>query len=233
MINRIIFCLFIVIAALSLISCGGGGVGAPGFSGSDETGVIIEAHLRPYYLFAEWSISNGDPTSTISLDGNFTNAVDVIQQADCDPDPTKVVPEPMAEHSAVLVVNTKLLNPANPFKPSTLYITEYRIDYFRSTDSLGAPPIESDRRFVFIPIGVPPGKGNWYSASNVVFVDLIRKMRYVEMLNSGMYTSNPGFLNNYTAEYTFYGKDSYDKSFSFKLRHDFSMGSYNNCDLIN
>ncbi|MCX8030333.1 MAG: hypothetical protein N3A59_01975 [Thermodesulfovibrionales bacterium] len=232
MINKLFFYSFVILfLPIFLISCGGGGAGAPGTSGTDDIGVIIEAQIRPYFLTAEWAISTSETTSTISFTGNFTSSVDVTQ-GDCDPDPTIIELEPFAEHSAVLVVNTKLLNPSSPFKPGTLYITEYRIDYFRSTDSLGAPPIESDKRFVFIPIEVPSGAGNRYNASSVVFFDLIRKFKYVEMLNSGMYTSKPGLLNNYTAEYTFFGKDSFDKSFSFKIRHDFTIGSFNNCDLL-
>lgn len=226
-----LFSSAIIILLLALSGCGSGGSGAPGSSGSDNTGVMLESYVRPYYIIGGWTISNTETSSNITFEGNFTNAVDVIQNPDCNPSPDTTEPEPIAEHSAILVINAKLLNPSSAFKPGNLYITEYKVDYFRSTDSLTAPPIESDRRFVSILIGVPPGSGNWYSAASVVFVDLIRKNRYVEMIQGGMYTARPGFLNNYTAEYTFYGQDSNGKSFSFKTRHDFTMGSYDNCGL--
>ncbi len=222
--------ILMLLLLLTLSGCGSGGSGAPGSSGSDNTGVMLESYVRPYYISGGWTISNTETTSNITFSGNFTNAVDVTQ-IDCDPDPNITNPEPMDEHSAILVINAKLLNPNNPIKPNNLYITEYKIDYFRSTDSLTAPPIESDRRFRSILIGVPPASGNWYSAASVVLVDLIRKMKYVQDLNSGMYTARPGLLNNYTAEYTFYGQDSNGKSFSFKVRHDFTMGAYDNCGL--
>lgn len=226
-----VFSFTIILMLLLILSgCGGGGSGAPGSSGSDNTGVMLETEVRPYYIIGGWTISNTETASTISLTGNFTNAVDVTQ-ADCDPLPDVIEFEPMAAHSAVLVINAKLLNPSSTFKPGNLFITEYKVDYFRSTDSLTAPPIESDRRFVSITVETPSGSGNWYSASSVVLVDLIRKDRYVEMINSGMYTSRSGFLNNYTAEYTFYGQDNNAKSFSFKARVDFTMGAYDNCGL--
>lgn len=221
-----------------LSSCGGGGAGAPGTGGIDDIGVILEAYTQPYYLSASWQISDSTSaagtTSTINILGNLTNAVDVTQ-VDCSTDPLIPNIEPMAEHSAVLVINARLMNPNSPFKPGNLFITEYKVDYFRSTDSLTAPPIESDKRFTTIMIGTTSpdiGSGNRYSAARVVLVDLIRKMKYVQDLNSGMYTSRPGLLNNYTAEYTFYGLDSHGKSFSFKVRQDFTIGSYNNCGLL-
>lgn len=226
---KLCYIAFILFLISSLWGCGGGGAGAPGSSGSDEIGVLLESYVRPYYIVGDWTIT--ETSSNITLEGNLTNAVDVTQ-IDCDPDPNIVEPEPMAEHSGILVVNARLLNPSSPFKPGNLFITEYKVDYFRSTDSLGAPPIESDRRFVTFIIGTPTGSGNWYSAASVVLVDLVRKNKYVENLNSGMYTSHPGLLNNYTAEYTFYGKDSNNKSFSFKARVDFSIGSYNYCALL-
>lgn len=229
---RACYIAVILILISSLWGCGGGGAGAPGSGGLDDIGVILDAYVRPYYMTGKWTISNTQTTGTITFEGNFTNAVDVTQIADCDPQtPDTNELEPWAEHSAVLVVNARLMNPASPFKPGSLFITEYKIDYFRSTDSLTAPPIESDRRFVNIIITPPPGSGNWYSAASVVFVDLIRKFEYVRLIDSGIYASRPGYLNNYTAEYTFYGKDSHGKSFSFKIRHDFTMGSYNNCGL--
>lgn len=229
--RRTIYCFAMIIMLLSVWGCGGGGAGAPGSTGSDNTGVMLETQVRPYYITGGWTISNTETSSTITYEGNFTNAVDVTQ-VDCDPLPDVTELEPMAAHSAILVINAKLLNPSSPFKPGNLFITEYKVDYFRSTDSLTAPPIESDRRFVSITVGTPAGSGNWYSASSVVLMDLIRKDRYVEMILSGMYTSRSGFLNNYTAEYTFYGQDSNGKSFSFKTRTDFTMGAYNNCGLL-
>jgi hypothetical protein len=225
-----IYYLAVILFLLSfLASCGGGGAGAPGTGGMDDIGVTLEAEILPYYLSATWTIS--DDGRRITTTGNFTNAVDVTQ-VDCDPDPNITELEPMASHTALLVVNAKLLNPNSPFKPGTLFITEYRIDYFRSTDSLTAPPIESVRRYVTILITPPSDAGNRYSAASVEFVDLIRKFEYVRLIDGGMYASRPGYLNNYTAEYTFYGKDSHDKSFSFKVRADFSIGAYNYCGLL-
>lgn len=228
--------LLLLLAFLS--SCGGGGAGAPGSSGSDETGVMLDAYVVPFYKDIDWDISNNETSagtlSTITYDGNLTNKVDVTQTPDCDPTNDKDDPEYFGDHQALLVINARLLNPTSPFKPGNLFITHYTIDYYRSSDSLTAPPIETARRNVNIMIGtVSPsiGNGNRYSAAVVEFVDIIRKLEYVRLIDGGMYTSRPGYLNNYTAEYTFYGKDSYGKSFSFKVRHDFSMGSYDNCGI--
>jgi len=231
---------FILMLSLILVGCGGGGAGAPGSTGSDDIGVMIEAFALPYYGAIEWTISNEErpdgTLSTIVYSGNFTDDVDVTQIIDCDPSTADVAEiEPFFDHRAFLVINVRLLNPNSPFKPGTLFITEYKVDYFRSTDSLTAPPIESDRRFTSMIINLTSpsvGSGNRYFAETVMLIDLPRKFKYVEMMDSGRYTSHPSLINNYTAEYTFYGKDSYGKSFTFKVRKDFSMGSYDYCGLL-
>ena len=188
----------------------GGGPGTPGSQNTDDLGVIISASLVPTYF---------------SVD---TYSVDVVQQI-CQPGPPPTI-EKFADHGANLTVLTRLMNPNPPVPPGNLYIEKYTIEYFRDSDSIGAPPIESDTRFETLIVPVPlSGTDTASLTATVVLVDLKRKIRYLTDMSSGQFTSGPALINNYTAVYTFEGKSQYGKSFSFKVQTKFQIGSFNYC----
>lgn len=205
--------LFTICCLLSVFlwGCGGGAPGAPGSSGAENTGVILEGAITPTY------------------NGQNTASVDVIQQVCGDPAATPVVYEYMADHGATLTVNAKLLNPNTKVQPGTLYIEKYTVEFRRSTDSIGTPPIETDIRYETIVI-TPPTTGvssTTVTTTGLVLVDLIRKSRYFTDVSSGQYTTS--ILNNYTATYTFEGKNQYGDKFSFVVQTPFQIGSFDNC----
>ncbi len=212
--KRSFFLLFFIfgISAIFFYGCGGGGPGSPGSDGSEKTGVVLDATITPTY------------------NGEDTYSVDAFRD-DCDPEPDVVDPEYFADHGAVLAVNARLLNPGTTFQPGTLYIEKYTIKYYRSSDSIGAPPIETDVRYISLPITPPPpGSSGFTSVSTtVVFLDLIRKAEYNSDMSSGG-SSSTYYLNNYTAVYKFEGKNDFDEKFSFEVQADFQIANFNYCD---
>lgn len=208
--NPLIVTCCSLLVAVFLWGCGSG-AGAPGSDGTEKTGVIIDAFITPTYL------------------GDNTYSVDVVQQI-CDPGPPPTV-EDFTDHGATVTINTRLINPNPPLPPGTLFVEKYTIEYRRSTDSIGAPPIETDTRFNTIVI-TPPASGTGTNTleTSVVFLDLKRKDKYLTDMLSGQFTSGLALINNYTALYTFEGKNQYGESFSFKAQTDFQIGSFDNCD---
>jgi hypothetical protein len=75
----------------------------------------------------------------------------------------------------------------------------------------------------------PTGAGVATVADTVEFLDLKRKDQYAADMNSGIFTSGLAFLNNYTAVYTFEGKNQFDEIFSFTVQKDFQIGDFDNC----
>ncbi len=211
--KRSYFLLFTVCSLLfSVLLWGcGDGPGSPGTQGTEDTGVILEATIIPTY------------------NGADTYSVDAFRNPDCDGDPTTDDPEPFTDHSARVTISSRLLNPTSTFKPGTLYIDKYIVEFRRSTDSIGAPPIESDTRYKSIIITPPSGAGTNTVTDTVILVDLIRKDKYATDMLSGIYTSGLAYLNNYTATYTFEGKNEFGDSFSFKAQTDFQIGNFCNC----
>lgn len=212
--KRSFFLLFFifVISAIFFYGCGGGGPGSPGSDGSDKTGVILEATLAPIYL------------------GNNTNSVDAFRNPDCDNDPTTDDPEPFTDHSATLTVNARLLNPNTTFRPGNLYIEKYTIKYYRSSDSIGAPPIETDVRYISLPITPPTGTNVTQVTTTITFLDLVRKDKYESNMLSGAFSSSLAFINNYTAVYKFEGKNDFDEKFSFEVQADYQIGNFCYCE---
>ncbi len=189
--------------------CGGGSPGSPGNTGTEDTGVIIDAVVVPNYL------------------DNDTYSVDVVQQVCEEGPPPKY--EEFTDHGATLRINARLLNPNTTFRVGTLYVERYTIEFRRSNDSIGAPSIENDERYHSIVITPPAGNGVSTVETTVVLVDLKRKEKYLADLQSGQYTSGMAYLNNYTAIYTFYGKNEFGTSFSFMVTVPFQIGSFDYC----
>jgi len=198
------------VSAVFFYGCGGDGPGSPGSDGSEKTGVILTATIAPIY------------------EGGNTSSVDAFQDI-CDPGPPPDA-EIFTDHSATLIVNARLLNPDTSFQPGTLHIEKYTIKYFRSSDSIGAPPIETDVRFISLPITPPSGTGVNSVTTTTAFLDLVRKDQYSDNMLSGKYSSSLAFINNYTAVYKFEGKNDFDEKFSFEVQTDFQIGNFDNCN---
>ena len=187
----------------------GSGPGSPGSSNTEDTGLTVEASIIPSYL------------------GNNAYSVDVVQQI-CDEGPPPVF-EAFADHGATVTITARLLNPNAQISPGLLHIEKYTVEYRRSNDSLGAPPIESDTRFNSIAIAPPIGTGTSTVITSAILVDLLRKEKYLTDVTSGQFSSGLAFINNYTALYTFEGKNDFGKSFSFKAQADFQIGNFDYC----
>jgi hypothetical protein len=198
------------VSAVFFYGCGGGGPGSPGSDGSEKTGVILTATITPAY------------------NGSDTSSVDAFQDV-CDPGPPAEF-EFFTDHSAEITITARLVNPPTTFRPGNLNIEKYTIKYFRSSDSIGAPPMETDVRFVSIPITPPSGTGTSTVTATVLFVDLVRKDNYNSDMSSGVYSSSLAFINNYTAVYKFEGKNDFDEKFSFEVQKDFQIGNFDNCN---
>jgi hypothetical protein len=206
----IVIVLLLGAGVIALWGCGGG-PGSPGSTGSDDTGVSIDAAITSF-----------------EYNGANKYSVDVVQQV-CSEGPPPVF-EFFADHSAIVTINARLLNPNTTFQPAPLTIEKYTIQYRRSPDSIGAPPIESDTRFRTLTIVPPLGTSVSSVTLQVVLVDLIRKIQYKADEDSGQFSPGPfGYLNTYTAIYTFEGKNAYGKSFSFQAQTDFQIGSFDYC----
>jgi hypothetical protein len=203
---------YLSFAVFLLCGCGSG-PGSPGSNGSENTGVVLDATITPVY--------------------NNNNTVDVDAAQDlCDVGPPPKY-EVFTDHDATVTINAKLLNPNTQFTPGNIYIEKYTVEFRRSTDSIGAPPIETvvdgtaGMPIVIVP---PTGTGISTVITTVSFVDLIRKIKYWNDLHSGMYTSSSGSgLNNYTAIYTFKGKNEFGDSFTFTAQTGFEIGDFDNC----
>lgn len=194
----------VILTVFLLWGCGGGGPGSPGSTGTEDTGVIIDA--------------------IVTLD---TYSVDVVQQV-CDVGPPPVY-EDFTDHQGTLNITARLINPNTTFQVGTLYVERYTVEFRRSDDSIGAPPIETDTRYHTIVITPPKGNNVSTVESTVVLVDLKRKEKYLNDMLSGQYTPGDPYLNNYTAVFTFYGKNEFGTSFSFKTTVYFQIGSFDNC----
>jgi len=209
--QRYYILLFIFLFFLSQASCGKQ-PGQPGSAG--DTGLILSATLTPHY------------------NGTDTYSVDVHQEV-CDPGPPPVL-EIFTDHNAVATFTATLERPDLTVLPGTLYIQQYTIDFYRSSDSVGAPPIASDRRFMTIVIP-PPAVGSTTPTTvtaTLVLVDLTRKLQYYNDMLTGQFTSalnNTDLINNYTAVYTFYGQNDFGDSFSIQATTNFQIGLFDYC----
>lgn len=210
--KRIHFLLFTVcclLLAVFLWGCGSG-PGSPGSTGSEDTGIIVDAQVIGRYQ---------------DTDGIYS--VDAFQNV-CSEGPPPVL-EFFADHQARVTFTARLVNPSTTFQIGNLYIDKYTVEFRRSTDSIGAPPIESDKRFKTITITAPVGSGTTTLTDTLILVDLIRKVQYSNDMLSGRYGSGPTFINNYTAIFTFYGKNDFGKEFKIKTQMDFQIGDFDVC----
>jgi hypothetical protein len=201
--------LLIIILSFLIAGCGGGDQpGSPGSHG--DTGIIIDATVAP----------------------KGSDDVDAFQEV-CSPGPPPTL-EKFTEHLATVTINARLENPDLSITPGNLYIEKFTIDFVPSNDSLGGPPIPSFTGYTQITIQAPTGTGTTTVTQDVMLIDLPRKNKYSSDMLSGAYSSALGstagaFINNYTAIYTFYGKNDYGDSFSFQTHVLFVIGNFDLC----
>jgi hypothetical protein len=205
----LLFTVYCLLSTVLLLGCGGG-AGSPGSKGTEDTGVEVDATVTPLYL------------------NENTYSVDIVRDV-CDPGPPPEI-ETFTDHSATLTMTARLINPNTTFQVGTLYVEKYTVQFRRSSDSIGAPPIQSDTRYETIVIPAPVGTGVTTVEDTVILVDLIRKDQYKTDVTSGQYNSGMAYLNNYTALYTFEGKNEYGEKFTFKAQTDFQIGWFDYCD---
>ena len=205
----LLFAVYCMLSTVFLWGCGGG-AGSPGSKGTEDTGVEVDATITPTYL------------------NSNTYNVDAFQDQ-CDPGPPPEYEE-FTDHNATATINARLLNPNRVASTGVLYIEKYTVEFRRSSDSIGAPPIQSDTRYETIVIYPPTGGGVATLETTVAFFDLTRKEQYRNDMLSGQYSAYGSYINNYTAIYTFKGKNEYGSKFSFKAYRDFAIGNYINCD---
>ncbi len=179
-------------------------VGGCGGVGKDSPGIIVSATITPTY------------------NGSNTPSVDVVQNVCTNSNGTsaQTQPEYFADHMAMVSLDARLINPSNVVRQMTVYLDGYTIDYASSSDSPGAPPIQSDTRAKTISF-VVSGATTTSSSFSVEFVDLIRKNQY--------FSDTGGTLNNYTATYTFQGHSENGVPMTFSAKTDFQIGNFNYC----
>ncbi|MFZ3137196.1 MAG: hypothetical protein WA126_07390 [Thermodesulfovibrionales bacterium] len=205
----LLFAGYCLLLAILLVGCGGGGPGSPGSSGSENTGVKVDASVQGLYL--------GQPTYSVDAFPGI-----------CDLGPPPVY-EDFTDHQATVTFTARLINPGSDFQAGKLYIEKYTVEFRRSSDSIGAPPIEFYPGFISIVIPAPIGGSEVTVTTDIRFVDLLRKAQYEEDMSSGMYSSGPAYLNNYTAIFTFEGQNEFGEKFKVKAQMDFQIGNFDNC----
>ena len=159
--------------------------------------------------------------------GAVTYSVDAFQDV-CDVGPPPLY-EVFTDHQATVTFTARLLNPNATFQVGKLYIEKYTIEFRRSNDTIGAPPIEKDVRYNTIEIPAPIGAGEVTVTTDIILVDLIRKLQYASDMLSGRYNALPAYLNNYTAIFTFEGQNEFGENFKVKAQMDFQIGNFDNC----
>ncbi|HXX58435.1 MAG TPA: hypothetical protein VEI96_10580 [Thermodesulfovibrionales bacterium] len=209
--SLVLFMCCSLFLSMLVFGCGSSGPGQPGSTGSEDTGVTAEITAVPFY------------------NGAATYSVDVVQQV-CEAGPPPVF-EFFADHLATVTFTVSPINNRSTFQLGTLFVDYYTIDYRRSNDSIGAPPIESDTVFNTIAIAPPTTPASAgataVTTATLILVDLTRKFKYLSDIQSGQYTTN--ILNNYTATYTFVGHNEFGKSFTWQTQTNFQIGSFNYC----
>jgi hypothetical protein len=204
-----------ILFVLLLASCGGGGAGNPGTTGTANTWGIITASISPGV-----DSSSNATTSPLAAAGRD---VDIFQTANCSTatgNTAAPVPEPFTDHDAIA---TFLLTASNPGEDVQDHIVEgYRIDY--TTETLGAPPIQSYQSGAQTLVL----QQDKQVTLQVALVDIGRKLKLAADLTSGQYKPQYAFPT-YTAVYTFFGHDIYGNSFQTVVQTSFEVGDFNYC----
>ena len=203
----ILLALSSLLVTVFLWGCGSG-PGSPGSYGCEDVGLICDVTLTPTYK------------------GSNAYSVDAFQQI-CTAGPPPVY-EIFTDHSATATISLWRLNPNSTFLINPVYIEKYTIEFRRSTDSIGSPPIQSFTGYQTIVLTPPTGTTINTVDTTVVLVDLIRKIQYQTDVLSGRYSFGPAYINNYTASYIFEGQ-SMGKAIRIFGQVPFQIGSFDYC----
>ena len=203
----LLFAIYCLLSAVFIWGCGSG-PGSPGSYGCEDVGLICDVAITPTYQDAN------------------TSSVDAFRDI-CDIGPPPVYGY-FADHSATATISLRRLNPNSTFLINPVYIERYTIEFRRSTDSIGAPPIQTFTGYKTITLTPPSGTAiNTFDAT-VVLVDLLRKDQYAIDVLSGRYSSGRYYINNYTASYIFEGQ-SLGKAIKIFGQVPFQIGSFDYC----
>lgn len=202
----LIFKFLSILILLTLLGCGSEGPGSPGSEGTEDIGLIVEAYVVPKYV-----------------DQN-TNSVDAFRDFCGDEY------EVFQNHTADVTITARFINPGAVHAPGNLYIEKYTVQYRRSADSIGTPPIETYVGYQTIVIPQPSAQGSMEVTYTLVFLDLLRKEKYAQDVMSGQYSYGLSYINNYTATYILEGKNELGQKFKIKANAEFQIGNFDNCD---
>lgn len=185
--------LALMLAALLLGSCGGG-AGAPGSYGSEDTGITIRSV----------DISRETPD------------IDVYQNATlCDGEPEL----PLTREDATMTIDALKLNVNSTFDPFPAQVEECTITYKKANEDPSSPLLES---LTIYPNCKLVSASN--NTCNVTLIDIQRKQNYWNALNNGTnlpaeypthyvaryickYTNNVGNSGSFQVEYDFWLAD--------------------------
>jgi len=196
------FCL--LTAAMLLCGCGGGdGPGSPGSSGSEDTGIRINA---------------------VSIAKSEGPDIDVFSASSaCPPgDPTE--PEQLLHREdAVLTIDASVLNPSGTFDPFPASVEKCRIIYKRANEETSAPVIESWT--IYPPCTIYDRVNN----CSVSLIDIARKGQYWAALSEG--SNLPAeYPTHYVATYKCVYKNNFGKSGDFQVEYDIWLADFLVCE---
>ncbi|HET6466708.1 MAG TPA: hypothetical protein VLY20_12765 [Nitrospiria bacterium] len=190
-----------------VLGCGQIG-GAGQCNGVDVTGACV-------------SVDSVVPTDSVGFGGD-TPDVDVVENQDCDGDPTTQDPEKFGEHDAKVTIEADLMKDVtSPPAPAFITFTSYTIDYTPlATNLVTAPALTSQS---FGPTSLKVNTDGSQATFTLEFVNFQTKEEYV---NNGGSLYPPA---SYSAKYTFRGTSQFDQDVVLVGSATFNMGNYDNC----
>ncbi|MEF9427492.1 MAG: hypothetical protein L0956_10140 [Candidatus Mariimomonas ferrooxydans] len=200
--KRYIISSLILTGFLFLYGCGGGSGGAPGSSGSEDTGIMLRAV----------SIV-GNPTST-----DLTPDIDVALHF-CDEEQTEPE-EGLFRVDATITIDAALVNTGFDTFPAS--VEECTITYKKANEDPASPIIEKLTDYPNCPI---------YDGTNECVVELIdiqRKVDYWDDVDSGLNTPAE-YPTHYAAVYECKYINIYGESGTFQVEYDIRLADFNTC----
>ncbi len=194
--------VFIFFTLATIISCGGGG-GAPGSTGSGDTGIMIKSSLL--------SMTSPD--------------IDTYQDC-CAVDPTTkscTTLEKFTRDNATLTVTAENATPGVTAEQFPAKIQECTISYIMSNDDPAAPII--DALTIYPSCTLAEGS----NTCDVTIIDIARKLQYSNpvIVNHTIIPANrpPHYVARMTCTYT----NNFGKSGMFEADYDLWFDDFNHC----
>jgi len=188
-----------ILISLSLFSCGGGTAGAPGTSGSEDTGILITAV----------SITSETP----DLDTN-THL--------CPPDFTTSESPAIHRDDAVLTIDTAKLNANLISDPFPASVEQCTITYLKAVEDPSSPIIPS--LTIFPNCTLIDGT----NTCNVTLIDIQRKLNYWIAINNGLNLPSE-YPTHYVAQLNCRYMGNFGKSGGFKVEFDIWLADFDHC----